>query len=381
MGDRTIVHLDLDSFYASVECTRDSKLAALPLIIGGSSDRGVVASCNYKAREFGVRAAMPMRMALRLCPEAKVLKGDMDLYSQYSRMVTEIIQDKAPVMEKASIDEFYLDLSGMDRFFGCYKWSTELAEKIRNETGLPISFGLSINKTVSKMATGESKPEGKKHVPRIEVRPFLNPLSIRKIPMVGDACFQLLSRIGIRKIETLSQMPVEMMQELLGQNGKEIWKKANGIDETPVEPYTEKKSLSTEQTFEQDTIDLVRIRAVLTGMVEKLGFQLRKEQWLCSTIVVKIRYNNMDTHTQQCRIAYTSSDHVILQKVTALFEKLYERRMRLRLVGVKLSGLVRGTYQINLFEDTTEMMNLYQAIDRMKKKYGLHAVFRSLGVA
>jgi DNA polymerase-4 len=320
---------------------------------------------------------MPMRMALRLCPEARVLKGDMELYSQYSRMVTEIIEERAPLMEKASIDEFYLDLSGMDRFFGCFEWSKELAHKIRDETGLPISFGLSVNKTVSKMATGESKPEGKKHVPQQEVRPFLNPLSIRKIPMVGDSTFQLLSRIGVRKIETLSQMPVEMMQELLGQNGKEIWKKANGIDETPVEPYTEKKSISTEHTFEQDTIDIVRVKSLLTGMVEKLGFQLRKEQWLCSTIAVKIRYNNMDTHTQQCRVAYTSADHVLLEKVTSLFDKLYERRMRIRLIGLRVSGLVRGTYQINLFEDTTEMMNLYQAIDRMKKRYGLKAVMRA----
>ncbi len=378
--ERVVVHLDLDSFYASVECLRDSKLSDQPLIIGGGSDRGVVASCNYAARKFGVRSAMPMRFALRLCPHAKVLKGDMELYSRYSHTVTDIIREKAPVVEKASIDEFYLDISGMDRYFGSLKWSTELTETITKETGLPISFGLSVNKTVSKIATGEGKPKGKMEVPSAMVRPFLNPLSIRKIPLVGDTTFQLLSRIGIRKIETLSEMPVEMLQELLGQNGKEIWKKANGIDEAPVEPYNEKKSLSTEQSFDQDTIDIPKIKSVLVGMVEKLGFQLRKEQWLCSTVVVKIRYNNMDTHTQQCKIAYTSADHILLEKVNSLFYKLYERRMRLRLIGIRFSGLVRGTYQINLFEDTNEMLSLYQAIDKMKKRFGYNAVQRCAGM-
>ncbi|MDI1353833.1 MAG: DNA polymerase IV [bacterium] len=378
--ERVVVHLDLDSFFASVECVKDSSLLNKALIIGGGSDRGVVASCNYEARKFGVRSAMPMYMALRLCPQAKVLRGDMEQYSQYSHMVTDIIRENAPVMEKASIDEFYLDISGLDRFFGCFKWSTELAQKITRETGLPISFGVSVNKTVSKIATGEAKPKGKIEVQKDQVRPFLNPLSIRKIPMVGDSAFQLLSRLGIRKIETLSQMPVDMLQELLGQNGKVIWKKANGIDETPVEPYSEKKSLSTEQTFEQDTIDIGNIKSRLIGMVEKLGYQMRSEEWLCSVVTVKIRYNNMDTHTQQCKIAYTSCDHILIEKVKGLFDKLYERRMRIRLIGVRFSGFVRGTYQINLFEDTTEMMNLYQAIDKMKNRFGGGAVMRCGGL-
>ncbi len=372
--------MDLDTFFVSCERLVNPKLNGIPLIIGGSYDRGVVASCSYEARKFGVRSAMPMKLALRHCPNAKVIKGDMQLYTDYSHTVTQIIEEKSPVMEKASIDEFYLDISGMDKFFGCYKWTSELAHKVTKETGLPISFALSINKTVSKIGTGEAKPIGKLEIREDMVKPFLNPLSIKKIPMVGDATFLLLSRVGIRKIETLSEVPIDVLEKLLGKNGKEIWKKANGIDETPVEPYTERKSISTEQTFEQDTMDIAKVKSLLVAMVEKLAFQLRKEEWLTSVVSIRIRYNNFDTEMKQSKILYTSCDHILLDKVTDLFDKHYNRRMRLRLIGIKFSGLVRGTYQIDMFEDTTEMMSLYQAIDKMKKRFGYGAIMRCAGM-
>lgn len=375
---RAIVHMDLDTFFVSCERRTNSELNGIPLIIGGG-ERGVVASCSYEARKYGVRSAMPIRMALKLCPDAKVMKGDMELYSQLSHDVTEILQEKAPVLEKASIDEFYLDITGMDKFHGSYKWTNELAQKVIKETGLPISFSLSINKTVSKIATGEGKPTGNLEIPEQQVQDFLNPLSIQKIPMVGAVTFQLLSRIGVRKIQTLAEMPAEVLQQMIGKNGLELWKKANGIDHTPVEPYSERKSISTEHTFSQDTIDIDKLKRVLLGMVEKLAFQLRSEQWLTSTVTVKIRYANFDTETKQCRVAYTSADHVLTKNVIELFEKVYQRRMRLRLIGVRFSGLVRGTYQIDLFEDTQEMLALYAAMDKMKSRYGFDAVMRCAG--
>lgn len=381
MQSRSIVHFDMDTFFVSCERLLNPKLNGLPLIIGGSSDRGVVASCSYEARTFGVRSAMPMKLALRLCPQARVIKGDMELYSNKSHEVTSIIEDQAPVVEKASIDEFYLDISGMDKFFGCYKWTTELATKITKESGLPISFALSVNKTVSKIGTGEAKPVGKLEINEAMVRPFLNPLSIQKIPMLGDVTFQLLSRIGIRTIQTLSEMPAEVLQQMIGKNGLEIWKKANGIDNSPVEPYSERKSISTENTLEKDTIDIPKLKALIIGMVEKLAFQLRSEQWLTSTVVVKIRYSNFDTETKQTKIAYTSCDHILIEKVQDLFDKVYNRRMRLRLIGIRFTGLVRGTYQIDMFDDTTEMVSLYQAIDRMKNRFGFEAVTRCSGTA
>jgi len=376
---RAIVHMDLDTFFVSCERKTNSQLNGIPLIIGGG-DRGVVASCSYEARTFGVRSAMPIKMALRLCPQAKVMKGDMELYSKLSHEVTEVIKDNAPVVEKASIDEFYLDITGMDKFYGCYKWTNELAQSVTKETGLPISFALSINKTVSKIGTGEAKQKGGNiEIPENKVQSFLNPLSIQKIPMVGDVTFQLLSRIGIRTIQTLSEMPAEVLQRMIGKNGIELWKKANGIDNNPVEPYTERKSISTEHTFVQDTIDIQKLKSVLVGMVEKLAFQLRSEEWLTSTVVIKIRYANFDTETKQCRVQYTSADHILTKTITDLFDKLYHRRMRLRLIGIRFSGLVRGTYQINMFEDTEEMLSLYQAMDKMKNRYGFDAVMRCAG--
>ena len=376
---RSIVHIDMDTFFVSCEVLTNSQLKGIPLIIGGG-ERGVVASCSYEARRFGVRSAMPIRMALQLCPEAKVLKGDMELYSKLSDNVTEIIQSKAPVVEKASIDEHYLDLTGMDKFFGCYKWTRELTQKITRETGLPLSFALSVNKTVSKIGTGESKPVGKLEIPEIQVRDFLNPLSIQKIPMLGDVTFRELSRMGIRKIQTLAEMPPMLLQEMLGKNGTELWKKANGIDNNPVEPYRERKSLSTEHTFGQDTIDIKSIKSLLISMVEELGFKLRSEQWLASVVTVKIRYANFDTESKQRKIPYNSCDHTLIKTVMELFESLYQRRMRIRLIGIRFSGLVRGTYQINLFEDTVEMMALYQAMDKIKNRFGFQAVRRCAGV-
>lgn len=376
--ERAVVHMDLDTFFVSCERLANSSLNGIPLIIGGG-DRGVVASCSYEARLFGVRSAMPIKMAMRLCPQAKIVKGDMELYSNLSKKVTNVIEDVAPVMEKASIDEFYLDVTGMDKFHGTYKWTTELAQSVLKETGLPISFGLSVNKTVSKIATGEGKPNGKIHIIESNVKPFLNPLSIRKIPMLGDVTFTLLSRIGVRTIHTLSEMPPEVLQQMIGKNGIDLWKKANGIDNRPIEPYTERKSISTENTFTQDTIDILKVKSMLNGMVEKLAFQLRNEQWLTSTVVVKIRYSNFDTETKQRKIAYTSADHILTKIVQELFDLLYQRRMRLRLIGIQFSGLVRGTYQIDLFEDTIEMMSLYQAMDNMKKRFGFDAVMRCAG--
>lgn len=366
---RAIVHMDLDTFFVS--CTRllDSRLEGIPVIVGGG-ERGVVASCSYEARKFGVHSAMPMKMALRLCPDAKVVKGDYELFSKKSHEVTEIIQQNVPLMEKASIDEFYIDLSGMDKFFGCYRLTSEVSQTITKETGLPISFTLSTNKTVSKIGTGEAKPLGRLEIKSDYVQPFLNPLSIRKIPMVGAVTFQLLSRIGIRTIGTLSEMPVEVLQRMIGKNGEELWKKANGIDEAPVVQYSERKSISQEHTFDEDTIDIDRMQSLISGMVEQLCFQLRKEKWLTSIVTVKIRYANFDTETKQMRIPYTAVDHTLGKYAQELFKKLYTRRMRLRLIGVKFSGLIHGQHQMNLFEDTEEMMNLYQAMDKMKLRFG-----------
>lgn len=375
--DRTILHLDLDSFFVSVERLLNHELEGKPLLIGGTSGRSVVCSCSYEARRYGVHSAMPIKMALMLCPDALIIRGDMELYSKYSNLVTEIIASKAPLYEKASIDEHYVDITGLDRFFGCLKWSQELRQGIIRETGLPISFGLSVNKTVAKIATGEAKPYGELYVERPLVSGFLAPLSIRKIPMIGDKTYQVLREMGVDIIATLREMPMELLQRLLGKNGTEIWRRANGIDCSPVVPYWDQKSISTERTFEQDTMDVPMLCRLLIKMVEELSFELRSEQKLTSCVTVKVRYSNFDTFTSQKRIPYTSFDHVLINVVRELFQRLYQRRMMVRLIGVRLSGLVRGTQQLDLFEDTPEEIHLYQALDRIKKRYGKYAIGRA----
>ena len=376
---RTVVHFDLDTFFVSVERLLNSNLEGKPIIIGGTSDRGVVSSCSYETRLFGVSSGMPMKLARNLCPDAMLIRGDHEQYSKYSNLVSEIIAEKSPVFEKASIDEHYIDITGMDKFFGSLTWTKELRSTIIENTGLPISFGLSVNKTISKIATGEAKPNGELQVPEENVKPFLYPLSIRKIPMLGNKTFRLLRSMGISTIKTLSLIPPEMLEKVLGKNGIVLWKRANGIDSTPIEPYSERKSISTERTFEKDCIDIKYINDLLVTMVEKIGFQLRKKQKLTACVTVKIRYSNFDTHTMQKRIAYTSFDHVLIDIVKELFKKLYQRRMLIRLVGVRFSNLVHGVQQLNLFEDTPEMIKLHMAMDLLKRKYGSKIVRRAAG--
>jgi DNA polymerase-4 len=375
-----IVHLDLDTFFVSVERLVNTQLESKPVIIGGTSDRGVVASCSYEARKFGVHSAMPMKMARVLCRDAVFIRGDMELYSNYSRTVTEIIAERAPLYEKASIDEHYIDVTGMDRFFGTLKWTQELRQAIIRHTGLPISSGLSINKTVSKIATGEAKPNGELYVARDGVFPFLDPLSIGKIPMIGDKTYRLLRSMGIVTIHTLRRMPVEMMERVLGKNGIVIWERANGVDRTPVCPVHEAKSVSTETTFDQDSIDIVRMKEILVKMVEKISFELRDRQKLTSCVTVKIRYSNFDTHTLQQQVPYTAFDHVLIPMAKDLFNRLYQRRMLIRLIGVRFSGLISGNPQLNMFDDNEEIICLYQAVDRMKRKYGPKIVRRGVAV-
>jgi len=378
--ERSILHMDLDTFFVSVERLLDSRLNNRPVLIGGTSDRGVVASCSYEARKFGVHSAMPMHMARKLCPEAVVIKGNSYNYLKYSDLVSEMVREAVPLFEKTSIDEFYCDLTGLDRFFGCYQFAGELRQNILKEIGLPISFGLSSSKTVSKVATGEAKPNNQIRIETGTEKPFLAPLSIRKIPMVGEKTHQLLVNLGIRKIQTLQEMPLDVMSKALGENGTSIWKKANAIDPSPVVPFQERKSISTERTFDQDTIDVHKLRGLLIAMTENLAFQLRKGEKLTSCVTVKLRYSDFQTETMQCRIPYTSADHILIPKILELFEKLYSRRVLIRLIGVRFSHLISGGYQINLFDDNEEQISLYTAMDELRKKFGDRAVMKAAGI-
>ena len=379
--ERNIAHLDLDSFYVSVECLRNPSLLGKPVIIGGSGDRGVVASCSYEARKFGIHAAMPIKHARRHCAHAIIVRGDMEQYSKYSGLVTDIIRDTVPVVEKSSIDEFYVDMTGMDKFFGCNKFTAELKRKVLKESGLPISYALASNKLISKVATNEVKPNGQICILYGNEKSFLAPLSVAKIPGVGKETTLLLLKMGVETVKMLSEIPVEMLQNLLGKNGADLSRRANGIDDSPVVPYHEQKSISTENTFQQDTIDMRFLNAEMIRMTEHIAFELRKQNKLTGCVAVKLRYSNFETFTKQLTIPYTNSDQVLFKIAKELFIKLYDRRMLIRMIGIKFTNLIPGNHQIRLFEDTEQMISLYQAIDSIKKQYGEKLLVKAAGIS
>lgn len=374
--NRHIAHFDLDTFFVSVEQLHNPKLIGKPVLIGGDGNRGVVASCSYEARKFGIHSAMPMAVAKRLCKEAIIVRGDYENYTKYSKLITDVIADSVPNFEKASIDEFYIDLTGMDKFFGCLRFTGELKTKVVKESGLPISWGLASNKLISKVATNEVKPNGQLEIPFGNEKGFMAPLDIYKIPGVREKTSIRLIKMGFYKAKHLAVKDPDEVTRALGKNGLELWRRANGEDDSPVIPYRESKSISTEETFQTDSIDIDALLSKMVRMTEAIAFELRKGQRLTGCVTVKIRYSDFETHTAQRSIPYTNSDHVLFAIAKELFQELYTRRVLVRLIGVRFSNLIPGTYQINLFEDTQETIRLYQAIDSVKKQFGEAKLFR-----
>jgi DNA polymerase-4 len=378
MFDRAILHLDLDAFFVSVELLRHPELRGKPLIIGGSSERGVVTSCSYEARQFGVRSAMPVRAALRLCPEATVLRGDMEAYSKHSKIVTRLIAASAPLFEKASIDEFYVDLTGMDKYFGCWKWSKELRQRIIQETGLPITMALSANKTVSKIGAGEAKPNGELLIPPGTERDFLAPLPVGKMPSIGKETERKLTQIGIRTLGQLAAMPPALLERDFGKHGLYIWKRAQGDDDSPVSPFHEQKSISTERTFYADISDVQQLRDRLTDLAIRLAYELRQDKKLTACVAVKLRYPDFSTYTQQRKVQHTANDSILLKTAQEIFGQLYDHRRPLRLLGVRFSDLVSGNEQTNLFDNTARESDLLRQLDHIRTRFGETAVVRGV---
>lgn len=377
---RHIAHFDLDAFFVSVELLKNPSLKGKPVIVGGDGQRGIVAACSYEARKFGIESAMPAMTAKRLCPQAIFLKGSYNDYSKYSRMVTQIIADAVPVYEKASVDEFYVDLSGMDKFFGVKQYTRELRERIIRETGLPISYGLSANKLVSKMATNEAKPNGFLEIEHGKETEFLWPLAVGKIPMVGKQTQQQLHAIGIHTIEQLAKTPVQQLEHVFGKWGAKLWEKAHGISDSPVEGYSEQKSMSHENTFDADYADTTFLHNELVRLTEKNAHDLRQEDRLAGCVTVKLRYADFTTVSKQEVIAYTALDNVLLAKVKDLFQRLYKKGEKVRLVGVKFSHLVPMTLQMNLFDKEAEKLQLFKAVDDIKAQFGSEVIKKASGL-
>lgn len=377
---RTILHMDLDTFFVSCERLMNPKLNGIPVIIGGTTGRGVVASCSYEARAFGIYSSMPMSLARILCPDAVIIRGNSGFYGKYSKAVAEIIKEEAPAFEKASFDEFYIDMTGMDRFFHSVMWAKELRKKIIDNTGLPLSVALSINKTVSKVGTSKAKPNGFLKIDQGSEKTFLAPMSLRAIPGIGKETFSKFREMGVYQVKSVQEMPKRFLQSAFGDHGLTIWERCNAIDPSPIIQYHDRKSIGIERTFEKDTIDIVKMNSLIIAMAENLAMQLRNGDRLTSIVTVRIRYADMNTFSKQKRIHFTSSDHILISIVKELFAKVYERRLMIRLIGVRYSGLVQGGQQISFLEDTEETCNLYQEMDYIRKKYGQDAVKRAVAV-
>jgi DNA polymerase-4 len=376
---RMIAHFDLDAFFVSVECINDPSLKGKPLLVGGHSDRGVVAACSYEARKFGIHSAMPMRTAKKLCPQAIVVGGSRNEYSRYSRWVTEIIAEKAPLFEKASIDEFYLDLTGMDRFFKPYQWTIDLRQEIIDKTGLPISFALASNKMVAKIATDEAKPNGYIHVAFGREQEFLAALAVNKIPGIGAQTYQALKEMGVHTIRDLAAHPIEALEKRLGKYGHDLWYKARGIHNSPVVPYHEAKSISTENTFEENIPDRELLLSELVRMTEKVAYELRQDNKTTGCIAVKIRYPDFETTSRQVTIPYTFYDDELISQAKDLFDKLWRKGQPVRLLGVRLSELTDEAIQTNLFENLGKKTELYKAIDDLKNRFGKYSITKARG--
>ena len=367
---RYIAHFDLDSFFVSVEMLLDPSLLGKAVVVGGSKDRGVVTTCSYEARKFGVRSAMPMRRAMELCPHAIIVKSSYGQYAKYSAWVTNIIAANAPLYEKASIDEFYIDLTGMDTFFNPLEWTIKLRQTIMDETGLPISFGLATNKLVAKIATDEAKPNGYLFVTPGKEKEFLAPLPVEKLGGVGKKSHQTLLGLGIYTIGDILKYDGMLLEKALGKWGTQLIRQANGLSDSVVSPHRESKSISAENTFEENTSDLDILLAQLVGQAERVAYELRQEKKYATCVAIKFRNANFETSTRQITIPATIADSDIIKAATDLFTKLYVPGTMVRLLGVRLAGLTDTGAQTNLFDNKTEQHALYDAIDAVKNKFG-----------
>ena len=371
---RYIAHFDLDSFFVSVEVLLNPTLKGKPVIVGGSAERGVVSTCSYEARKFGVKSAMPMKTAMQRCPQAIVVQGSYANYTHYSAMVTDIIANRAPLFEKASIDEFYIDLTGMDKYDDPFQWTIRLRDEIIQTTGLPISFGLAGNKMVAKIATDMAKPNGYIQVPPGKEKEFLAPLPVSRISGVGEHTLQILESMGVHTIQQLSQTTRSLLIHRLGKMGESLHEKAQGIHTSPVQPFHEAKSVSSEHTFEENISDTETLITELVRLTEKVAYSLRQDGQLAGCIAVKIRYPDFETRSRQTTITPTCRDDEFIPAAIQLLQDLYATGTPVRLLGVKLSEFTREPSQPTLFEDAAKKQHLYQAIDDVKNKFGKTAL-------
>ncbi len=371
------LHIDMDTFFVSVERLLDPSLNNRPVIVGGSPlERGVVAGCSREARRYGVHSAMPLRRAYQLCPRAVFLYPKFVHYAEYSERVAEIIVDSTPVAEKASIDEFYADVTGCERPYGnLFEWAKKLKRTITGETHLPLSFGLASNKFVSKVATGVAKTRGDICVPAGGERRFLAPLPVGMMPGVGRVLEPELLAMGIHLIGDIARLSPRIFVHMYGKSGQVLYEHACGIDRSPVVPYRKRKSVGAEHTFHEDTLDIPCMLSTLQCLAMRVGRELRERRFLTNTITLKLRYADFVTQTLTQRCNYTNHDMNIYALAEKLFRRLWTRRVRVRLLGISTTNFLDDLSQLPLFATREEKdARLYAAIDSIRRRFGNDAI-------
>ncbi|MBD3411073.1 MAG: DNA polymerase IV [Ignavibacteriales bacterium] len=377
MRTATIFHLDLDAFFVSVERLLDPSLEDKPVIVGGNPlGRGVVAACSYEAREFGLHSAMPIRKAYRLCPHGVYVRGHGEEYVRYSRLVRGVMEEFAPVVEQASIDEFYMDFTGCEKMYGSFlELATRLQREVWRRFSLPCSVGVAGNKTVAKICSDFNKPRGVTYAPPGTERLFLERLPLEDMPGVGKKFLPELRRRGFFRVGDVARSSVEYFAAAFGKAGVDLWEKANGEGSTALTVERERKSVSKEHTFGEDVADRETLEETLFGETAKVCRKLRDKRLRASGVTLKLRYADFKTITRSTKIPPTADDREIFETARALLRKAYDRRVAIRLIGVGTTGLAPDTGQAELFETERERRRrLLEAIDEVRGKYGFEAI-------
>lgn len=386
MSTRTILHFDLDAFYCAVEEHYQPELKGVPFAVGGAADsRGVVASCSYPARVFGVHSAMPMGQAKRLCPNLVVVPPRHKIYGEWSQKVMTILRDLTPLVEQLSIDEAFLDVTGLTDDGETI--ARNLQETILNRLSLPCSLGVASNKLVAKIANNLGKARKKSAEPpcSIEVVPvgqeaaYLAPLPIRELWGVGPKTAESLHALGITRIGDIARQKQQYLVHHFGKHGYDMWRHAQGIDNRPVEPEQETKSISNETTFTRDVRDGEEIRQILRDLAENVGRRLRKNNLSGRTISIKLRWSDFTTLTRQMTLPHaTQDDSVIITEAIKLFDRNWPHGKSVRLIGVGVSNLEESLQQLSLWETETDKKSrqLQGTLDELRQKFGDSAIKR-----
>lgn len=375
-----IVHVDMDAFFVAVEELLNPGLRGKPVAVGGApSGRGVVASASYEARKYGVRSAMPSYQARQLCPQLIFVSAHYAEYARYSDSVARILERYSPEIEWVSIDEAYMNLRGCERLYGPAPLVAEqIRDAIRGELHLSASIGIARNRLMAKVASDYAKPGGLLFIlPGYEER-FLRPMPVRSLPGIGPKMEEQLQEMGIQTAGELAAMPQDLLQAAFGVNGLILSRRARGMDGEMLAPAdTESKSISREITLEEDTVDEEHLAAVLHHLVERAANELRKTQRKSRTITLKLRYTDFKRATRSATLdSATALDEIIFRTAMDLLHENWQRRVRIRLIGIHLSHFEPETGQLGLFTDEreTRSRNLHQQIDQVRERFGFDAV-------